>query len=39
MRSLFRRSPTCMLAAGQQPLVLQRMLYFKDEMFTGMFDQ
>ena len=27
------------LAAGQTPLIVQRMLYFKDEMFKGMFDQ
>jgi type IV secretion system protein VirD4 len=26
------------LAAGRQPLILQRMRYFKDEMFRGMFD-
>lgn len=26
------------LAAGRQPLILQRMMYFKDEMFKGMFD-
>jgi type IV secretion system protein VirD4 len=26
------------LAAGQAPLILRRMRYFKDEMFKGMFD-
>ena len=24
---------------GPEPLILERMLYFKDEMFKGMFDQ
>jgi hypothetical protein len=27
------------LAAGQQPLILERLLYFDDAMFKGMFDQ
>jgi len=27
------------LAAGQQPLIVERMLYFEDPMFKGMFDQ
>ena len=26
------------LAAGQAPLILQRMMYFEDAMFAGMFD-
>ena len=25
-------------AAKRQPLILERMLYFKDEMFEGMYD-
>ena len=27
------------LAAGQQPLILQRMMYFEDGMFARMYDQ
>ena len=27
------------LAAGQRPLILERVLYFQDPMFKGMFDQ
>jgi len=27
------------LAAGQQPLIVERMLYFKDPMFKGMYDE
>ena len=26
------------LAAGKQPLIVERMLYFEDLMFKGMFD-
>jgi hypothetical protein len=26
------------LAAGQRPLILERWLYYQDEMFAGMFD-
>jgi type IV secretion system protein VirD4 len=27
-----------MLAAGQQPLIVERVLYFRDPMFKGMYD-
>jgi hypothetical protein len=27
------------LAAGRQPLILERVLYFRDAMFKGMFDE
>lgn len=26
------------MAAGQSPLIVQRMMYFEDPMFAGMFD-
>jgi hypothetical protein len=38
-RTRQRKRRALMLAAGQQPLILQRMMYFDDEMFAGLFDR